>query len=103
VFEHVGASTWNDSLLCLKRGGRLVTCGSTSGVSVEMNLMQLFQQQFRLIGSFGAPMSAIARGLSKMATGMSPVIDTLVPLERFQIGLDRLETRKVFGKIIVTL
>src|SRR4029450_4051567 len=35
VFEHVGADTWNGSLLCLKRGGRLVTCGSTSGVSVE--------------------------------------------------------------------
>ena len=34
VFEHVGAETWNGSLLCLKRGGRLVTCGSTSGVSV---------------------------------------------------------------------
>jgi alcohol dehydrogenase len=103
VFEHVGASTWNDSLLCLKRGGRLVTCGSTSGVSVEMNLMQLFQQQFRLIGSFGAPMSAIRRGLSKMADGMRPVIDTVVPLEQFRTGLDRLETRKVFGKIIVTL
>src|SRR5262249_37628496 len=59
VFEHVGADTWNGSLLCLKRGGRLVTCGSTSGVSVEVNLMQLFQQQLRIIGSFGAPMSAI--------------------------------------------
>ena len=36
VFEHVGADTWNGSLLCLKRGGRLVTCGSTSGVSTQM-------------------------------------------------------------------
>jgi alcohol dehydrogenase len=103
VFEHVGADTWNDSLLCLKRGGRLVTCGSTSGVSVEMNLMQLFQQQFRLIGSFGAPMSAIARSLTKIAGGMTPVIDTMVPLERFHDGLERLETRRVFGKVILTL
>src|SRR5215468_5284574 len=103
VFEHVGADTWNGSLLCLKRGGRLVTCGSTSGVSVEMNLMQLFQQQFRIIGSFGAPMSAIRRGLAKMASGMTPVIDTVVPLADFSRGLDRLETRRVFGKIIATL
>ena len=48
-----GAETWNGSLLCLKRGGRLVTCGSTSGVSATMNLMQLFQQQYRIFGSFG--------------------------------------------------
>jgi NADPH:quinone reductase-like Zn-dependent oxidoreductase len=103
VFEHVGADTWNGSLLCLKRGGRLVTCGSTSGVSVEMNLMQLFQQQFRIIGSFGAPMSAIRRGLAKMAGGITPVIDMVIPLADFSRGLDRLETRQVFGKIIATL
>src|SRR5262249_23550656 len=51
VFEHVGAETFNGSLLCLKRGGRLVTCGSTSGPSTTLNLMQLFQQQYRIIGS----------------------------------------------------
>src|SRR5262249_41521810 len=72
VFEHVGADTWNGSLLCLKRGGRLVTCGSTSGVSVEMNLMQLFQQQFRIIGSFGAPVSASFRGVGQMGRGVRP-------------------------------
>src|SRR5262245_28343014 len=50
VFEHVGAETFNGSLLCLKRGGRLVTCGATSGPSTTINLMQLFQQQYRIIG-----------------------------------------------------
>ncbi|MBN9066277.1 MAG: zinc-binding dehydrogenase, partial [Rhizobiales bacterium] len=53
VFEHVGADTWAGSMLSLKRGGRLVTCGSTSGVSTPMNLMQLFQQQLKILGSFG--------------------------------------------------
>ena len=59
VFEHVGADTWNGSLLSMRRGGRLVTCGATSGPTASLNLMQLFQQQYRIIGSFGAPMSAI--------------------------------------------
>src|ERR1700757_4073093 len=54
AFEHVGPDTFNGSLLCLKRGGRLVTCGSTSGPSTTINLMQLFQQQYRIVGSFGA-------------------------------------------------
>ena len=50
VFEHVGADTWQGSLLSLNRGGRLVTCGATSGPSGSINLMQLFQQQYRIIG-----------------------------------------------------
>jgi alcohol dehydrogenase len=103
VFEHVGADTFNGSLLCLKRGGRLVTCGATSGASTTFNLMQLFQQQYRIIGSFGASMRNIRESLDKMAAGMLPVIDTEVTIENFEHGLARLESRQVFGKIVVTL
>ena len=101
VFEHVGAETFNGSLHCLKRGGRLVTCGSTSGPSTTINLMQLFQQQYRIIGSFGASMRNIRESLAKMAAGLLPVIDTEVPLAQFERGLARLESRRVFGKIVV--
>jgi alcohol dehydrogenase len=103
VFEHVGADTFSGSLLCLKRGGRLVTCGATSGSSTTLNLMQLFQQQYRIIGSFGASMRNIRESLDKMAAGMLPVIDTEVTIENFERGLARLESRQVFGKIVVTL
>jgi alcohol dehydrogenase len=101
VFEHVGAETFNGSLICLKRGGRLVTCGATSGPTTTLNLMQLFQQQYRIIGSFGASMRNIRESLAKMAAGMTPVIDTEVPLAEFERGLARLESRQVFGKIVV--
>ncbi len=103
VFEHVGAATWAGSLLSLRMGGRLVTCGSTSGVSAETNLMMLFQRQLRIFGSFGASMRNIADGLAKMAGGMTPVLDTVLPLEGFADALRRLESRQVFGKIVVTL
>jgi alcohol dehydrogenase len=102
VFEHVGAETFNGSLLCLKRGGRLVTCGATSGPSTTLNLMQLFQQQYRIIGSFGASMRNIRESLDKMAAGMLPVIDTEVSLADVERALARLESRQVFGKIVVT-
>src|SRR6266513_188475 len=102
VFEHVGAETFNGSLLCLKRGGRLVTCGSTSGPSTTINLMQLFQQQYRIIGSFGASMRNIRDSLAKMAAGLTPVIDTEVELADFAAGLERLASRQVFGKIVVS-
>ena len=101
VFEHVGADTFNGSLLSLKRGGRLVTCGATSGPTVTLNLMQLFQQQYRIFGSFGASLRNIRDALAKMQAGLKPVIDTEVTLENVAHGLERLESRRVFGKIVV--
>jgi alcohol dehydrogenase len=101
VFEHVGGEGFNASLLCLKRGGRLVTCGSTAGPTVTVNLMQLFQQQYKILGSFGCRIQNIRDSLSKMAAGMSAIIDTEVPLAELERGLARIESRKVFGKVIV--
>ena len=75
VFEHVGGEGFNASLFCLKRGGRLVTCGSTAGPTVTINLMQLFQQQYKILASFGCNMRNIRDCLSKMAAGMAPIID----------------------------
>jgi alcohol dehydrogenase len=102
VFEHVGADTWAGSMLSLRRGGRLVTCGSTSGVSTEMNLMQLFQQQLKIFGSFGCRMENMANAMQKMAAGLvRPVIDTEVDFETIGAALKRMEGRDVFGKIIL--
>ncbi|MGX9571924.1 zinc-binding dehydrogenase [Mesorhizobium sp. f-mel] len=102
VFEHVGADTFAASMLCLKRGGRLVTCGSTSGVSTQINLMQLFQQQLKLLGSFGCRMQNMADAMQKMAAGLvSPVIDTEVGFDSIDAALKRMEGRDVFGKIIL--
>ncbi len=104
VFEHVGVDTWAGSMFSLRRGGTLVTCGSTTGISAEINLFQLYQQQLRLIGSFGCRIENIAHVLGKIGTGIvSPVIDSVVDLEDIDSALDRIEQRKVFGKIIVTL
>jgi alcohol dehydrogenase len=103
VFEHTGADTWDGSLLSLKRGGRLVTCGATSGGNAKINLMQLFQQQYRIIGSFGAPMSALRNALARIESGVLPVIDTVYPLETIQAGLERLQNRDVFGKMVTIL
>jgi alcohol dehydrogenase len=101
VFEHVGGEGFNGSLLVLKRGGRLVTCGSTAGPSVQLNLMQLFQQQYRIVGSFGASIRNVRDSLAKMAGGMTPVIDTELTVTELERGLARLESRQVFGKIVM--
>ncbi|WP_102959049.1 zinc-binding dehydrogenase [Mangrovicella endophytica] len=104
VFEHVGKDTFAGSMLVLRRGGRLVTCGSTSGVSTEVNLMQLFQQQLRLIGSFGCRMENMALSMQKMARGLvRPVVDTMIGFDEIDIALRRMEGRQVFGKIILDM
>ncbi|MGI9350620.1 MAG: zinc-binding dehydrogenase [Rhizobiaceae bacterium] len=102
VFEHVGKDTWAGSMLSLRPGGRLVTCGSTSGVSAETNLMMLFQRQLRLIGSFGCRMENLVNAMEKMAKGIvHPVVDTEIEFGDIQTALERMEGRKVFGKIIM--
>lgn len=102
VFEHVGADTWAGSMLSAKRGGRIVTCGSTSGVSTPMNLMQLFQQQLKIFGSFGCRMENMANAMQKMAAGLvSPVIDAETGFDGIDAALQRMESREVFGKIIL--
>ncbi|POO57306.1 Alcohol dehydrogenase [Agrobacterium sp. DSM 25558] len=104
VFEHVGKDTWAGSMFCLKRGGRLVTCGSTSGVSAEINLMMLFQQQLKLLGSFGCRMENMANAMQKMARGLvHPVIDTEVTFDTIEMALERMESRQVFGKIVLRM
>ena len=104
VFEHVGKDTWAGSMFCLKRGGRLVTCGSTSGVSSEINLMMLFQQQLKLLGSFGCRMENMADAMQKMARGLvHPVIDTEVTFDTIEMALERMESRQVFGKIVLRM
>jgi alcohol dehydrogenase len=103
VFEHVGPDTWAGSLLSLKRGGRLVTCGSTSGITAETNLYTIFQQQLRIIGSFGSTVQNCKDSLTKMAAGLKPVIDTVIKLEEFPKAIERLRGRDVFGKIVARL
>ncbi|WP_273756083.1 zinc-binding dehydrogenase [Bartonella sp. MM73XJBT] len=104
VFEHVGADTWSGSLLCMKRGARLVTCGSTSGVTAPLNLMHLFQQQLKIFGSFGCRIENMQNAMQKMAQGIvHPVIDTIVGFDEIDTALKRMESRDVFGKIILKI
>jgi alcohol dehydrogenase len=104
VFEHVGPDTFAQSMFCLRRGGTLVTCGSTTGINCEINLFQLYQQQLRLIGSFGCSIRNLVDSLAKMRSGaVAPVIDSVIALDGIDAALARMEARDVFGKIIVTL
>jgi NADPH:quinone reductase-like Zn-dependent oxidoreductase len=104
VFEHVGADTWEGSISSLCKGGRLVTCGSSSGSEAKMNLFPLFNQQIKIFGSFGGSKENIQQSLELMSThGILPVIDSILSIDDYQAGLQKLRNRDVFGKIVLRL
>ncbi len=102
VFEHVGEATWEGSLVALTKGGRLVTCGSTSGFNVKTNLLHLVNHQISILASFGGTRTNVVESLEKLSAGVArPVIDTEVAMADVGQVIERMERRDVFGKVLV--
>jgi len=101
VFEHVGAETFERSLRALAKGGRLVTCGSTSGGEATINLRLIF---FKLLSILGSTMGSLAELHEIMkfveAGRLRPVVDRVLPLSDVAEGHRILEAREAFGKIV---
>jgi NADPH:quinone reductase-like Zn-dependent oxidoreductase len=102
VFEHVGADTWEESVAALAIGGRLVSCGSTTGRWGKTDLWSMFAKQATLLGSFSSTQDNFRTVLRLAGEGkISPVIDSVLPLSEAAEGHRRLEARQVFGKIVL--
>jgi NADPH:quinone reductase-like Zn-dependent oxidoreductase len=102
VIDSVGVATWSASLGALGKGGRLVTCGATSGPVVETDLRRVFWNQLHLMGSTmgnDAEFHAIARELREKR--LMPPIDSVFPLEEGKAAFGRLATGHQFGKVVV--
>ncbi|MGA2481600.1 MAG: zinc-binding dehydrogenase [Candidatus Acidiferrales bacterium] len=104
VFEHVGAETWDQSIASLARGGRLVSCGATTGEDAKLNLAFLFRRQISVLGSYMGTKSELETILKLVAAGrLRPVIDRVLPLESCAEAHAILERREQFGKIVLTV
>src|SRR5579864_4322393 len=103
VVEHVGVATWQKSLESLTPGGRLVTCGATTGYDVKLDLRFLFSKQWSLLGSFMGTMGELHEVL-KFVFGkeLKPVIDKVYPLAEIRAAHERIENKEQFGKVVVT-
>jgi NADPH:quinone reductase-like Zn-dependent oxidoreductase len=103
VVEHVGPATWDTSMKLLARSGRLVTCGGTTGPTVQIALPHLFIKNQSVLGSTMGPRSAFPAILDGVARGVfKPVVDRVMPLSRIAEAHEALEGRKVLGKIVLT-
>ena len=102
VFEHVGEATWNESIRSLAPGGRLVTCGATTGYNGAIDIRYLFTRQISLLGSFMGSKSDLLAAVEFLKRGLlKPVIDIVLPLEKCAEAHRRLENSEQFGKIVL--
>jgi NADPH:quinone reductase-like Zn-dependent oxidoreductase len=102
VFEHVGAAVWEDCFESLATYGRLVTCGTTSGPEVKLNLQNLYGRQRSILGSFMGSKAELLEALKFIGQRkLKAVIDSAFPLQEAAAAQNKMESRDFFGKILL--
>jgi len=103
VINFTGGDTWQPSLRCLKRGGKLLVCGATAGHDPKEDLRYVWTFELKIIGSnsfYDDDLTGLMELIARRK--MKPVIDKVLPLNQAAEGLRLIQDRKVFGKVVVT-
>ncbi len=104
IFEHIGPEAWQKNLSCLARGGRMVTCGATSGPKAEMDIRTLYSKQMSILGSYMGSLSELKKALKLAEKGLlKPTLDQIFPLAEATAAHRRMESRQNFGKIVLKI
>lgn len=102
VVDYTGAATWPSSIRALRQGGRLVTCGATSGYEAVTDLRYVFTREQSIIGSDGWSRAGLMTLLELVRQGaIRPVIDRVLPLTEAAGAEEAIERREVFGKVLL--
>ena len=102
VFEHVGQATWKESILCCARGGRIVTCGATTGWEAQTDLRHVFFRQLSILGSTMGSKAVLFGVMDQVKAGrLRPVVDRVMGLQEAAEAHRLLEERRQFGKIVL--
>lgn len=104
VVEHVGAETFDRSIRSLARGGRLVTCGATTGADVTINIRLIFFKLLSILGSTMGSLAELHQIMKHVEAGrLRPVVDRVLPLQQVAEGHRVLEAREAFGKVVLEI
>lgn len=102
VIESVGERTWGESLKALGRGGRLVTCGGTSGPALTMDVRRLFWHQWSILGSTMGNDAEFDAIVAELAAGrLGAVVDGVLPLAEGRAAFERMASGAQFGKLVL--
>jgi NADPH:quinone reductase-like Zn-dependent oxidoreductase len=103
VVDHVGAQMFEKAVVACAKGGRIVVCGATAGHEPKLNLRHLFWRQLSVLGSTMAGKSRLFELLDLFAAGrLKPVVDRALPLDQVGTAHKLLESRAIFGKLVLT-
>src|SRR6266571_2864942 len=104
VIDHVGEATWDESLRSLGRGGRLVTCGGTSGPKVGLDVRRLFWYQWSILGSTMGNDAEYRETVRQLGAGeLRPIVDRVFPFAEARAAFERLERGEQLGKIAIEI
>ena len=104
VVEHVGEATWEKSLRSLAKGGRLVTCGATTGAEGVTDLRYVFSRELSLHGSYMGSKGELLKVVELFRGGkLKKVVDSVYPLKDAHAAQERMERSEHFGKIVLTV
>jgi 2-desacetyl-2-hydroxyethyl bacteriochlorophyllide A dehydrogenase len=104
VIEHIGPEVWDRCLKSLAKGGRLVTCGATTGGEAKIDLRYLFSRNLTLKGSYMGTKAELLEAAKLVGAGkLKPVIDQVYPLKDARAAQEQMLSRKFFGKIVLTI
>ena len=102
VFEHTGEATWPGSIVSLKKGGRLVTCGATSGFDARTDLRQVFYRHLTILGSMMGSKAELLAAMKFIKSGqLRAVVDRTLPLADARKAHELMEDRAQFGKLVL--
>lgn len=102
VFEHVGEATWEQSIKLCRSGGRVVTCGASSGWNARTDLRHVFFRQIQILGSTMGSKAAMFRVAELIGAGkLRPVVDRVFPLREAADAHRYLDRREQFGKVVL--
>ena len=104
VIEHIGPEVWDSCLASLTKGGRLITCGATTGGDVKLNLRYVFSRQLTIKGSYMGTRAELVKVAELMGQGrLISVIDRTFPLLETRAAQELMVSRRFFGKIMLTV
>ena len=104
VFEHVGEATWEHSIKLCRAGGRIVTCGASSGWDARTDLRHVFFRQLQILGSTMGSKASLFRVAELIGAGaLRPIVDRVFPLGSAADAHRYLDRREQFGKVVLTL
>jgi alcohol dehydrogenase len=102
VVDYLGADTWPQSIRAVRRGGRLVTCGATTGFLAETDLRYVWTRELSILGSDGWSRDDLTELVRQVHAGeLAPVIHGVFPLSRVRDAVAELEERRAVGKLVV--